>query len=339
MSQENLISVVVPLFYSGSCLRETLDAFCDIDFPKHRIEAIFSYYPSEDSTLEIVKEFKRRHDEEYLDIKILERREQGVSYGRNLGIRNSSSNYIFLLDDDIALRRETFEHALNIIEREPAVAVVCFPYASPRPSIFEHASIFRFEGRVTSTKIFGTGSSMIRKRVLDEVGLLNEKLGYPYSIHEDLELSARIKKAGYDIIIDGTLIQTHLPKKRTYARTGDVRGARALAVDRLKFYFTSGADSYHSVLLSAPATWYLELVMYALLPLSFIIPVTLGYYLIELLYILFVLASIMFYWEAFNLRKLSLAFLVLSGRIVRSYGYITRTISLKLLRRHRENKR
>jgi GT2 family glycosyltransferase len=336
MSSENLISVVMPLFYSGSCLQKTLEAFCSINYPKSRIEIIFSYYPSKDSTLEIVEEFKSWHDGEYFGITILERQEQGVSYGRNLGIRNSGGNYIFLLDDDIALCSETFKHALNILERAPEVAVACFPYASSRPSIFEHTSVFRFEGRVTHTKTFGTGCAMIRKKVLDEVGLLNERLGYPYSIHEDLELAARVKKAGYDIIIDGTLIQTHLAKKREYTQVGNIHDSRAsglrYVVKHWKLYFTTSADSYHAVLLSAPTAWSLELAMYFFLPLLFIISVTMGYYQIGLLYVMLVLASAMFYWRIFNLRKLFSVFIVIANRIARSYGYITRMIWLKLLR-------
>ena len=336
MPKENLISVVMPLFYSGGCLQKTLKALYNVDYPKCRIEIIFSYYPSEDSTLEIIEGFKRRHYREYFGVKILERQEQGVSYGRNLGIMSSRGNYIFLIDDDIALCSEVFEHALNILETKPEVAVVCFPYTSLQPSIFEYATIFRFEGRITSTKTFGTGCSMIRKRVLDEVGLLNERLGYPYSIHEDLELAARIKKAGYDIIIDGTLIQTHLPKKKTYTLTKNTHNfgtsASRYIVNHLKFYFTTGVDSYHSVLLSAPKIWGLELLMYFFLPIPFIILVTMRYYHIGLLYILFLFTSIIFYWRAFNLRKLSSAFVVLTGRITRSYGYLIRRISLKLLR-------
>ena len=107
MPSENLISVVMPLFYSGSCLQKVLEALYDIDYPKPRIETIFPYYPSKDSTLETIREFRSHHDGEYFGITILECQERGLNYARNLGIRNSRGNYIFFLDDDVALCNET----------------------------------------------------------------------------------------------------------------------------------------------------------------------------------------------------------------------------------------
>lgn len=337
MPSEILVSVVVPLFYSGSCLQETLEAFYNIDYPKSRIEVIFTYYPSKDSTLEIVRSFITQYNREYCNIAVLDRQERGVSYGRNLGIRNSGGNYIFLLDDDTALCSMTFKNALDILEKEPEAAVACFPVAPSRPNLFEQAHIFRFEGRVTHTKTFNTGCVMIRKRVLDEIGLFDEKLGYPYFIHEDLELAARVKKAGYNIVIDGTLIQIHLAKRDRaleYAQTENEHGSRVSgwrrASTHCKAYFTTGADSYREVLHSAPADWSLEVMMYFFFPLLFILSIGMRYYQIGLLYIVLVLAFVMLYWRAFNLRKLELALIVLVGRIARSYGYITRVFWFKL---------
>lgn len=333
MSQEKLISVVMPVFYSGSCLHETLEAFCNINYPKCRIEVIFSYYSSKDSTLDVIKEFKHRYERDYFDIKILESQQQGVSCGRNLGIRNSYGNYIFLTDDDIALHDETFEHALNILERRSKAAAVTFPYAPLRPGIIKRATIFYYEGRVTGTRTVATGCTMIRKSVLDEVGLFNEKMGYPYSVNEDLELAARVKKAGYDIIMDGTLTQIHLPKKRVqrriYMRTGSEFGC---ALNLLKAYFSDFADSYHLVLLSAPASWRLELAMYFLLPIPLITSAIMCSYPVELLYISFVLSSMILCWRVFNLRKLPLAFILLTGRTAKSYGYVTRMLARRLIK-------
>lgn len=333
MSSEKLISVVMPLFYSASCLDKTLEALFAVNYPKEHIELVFSYFPSDDSTLEIVQTFQQLHEKEYFNIKILERHDRGVSFGRNLGIKNCSGNYIFLLDDDIALLSETFNSALKIFESTEGVAVVCFAYALLNTGILDYASFFRFEGKISKTQTFGTGCAMLTKRVFDEVGLFDEQLGYPYSIHEDLEIAARIKKAGYDIVINGQLTQTHLPKKR-YQPSSEPTPSSNLKLTnylfkRTKFYFTNGADSYHSVLASAPQTWRLELAMYFFLPLFFVIFSVLGYYLTAVFYALGLCLLTTIYWRAFNFKKFIALILMVTNRILRSYGYVFRRVSQK----------
>lgn len=295
---------------------------------------IFAYYPSNDSTLEIINTFRNRHGSEYFSISILECQKRGLSYGRNFGIRNCRADYVYFMDDDTPPSKEAFKHALAIFEKDAKVGAVCFPYVHPQPSMFEKATwILRFEGRIVQTKTFGGGAVMMRKRILDEINLFNEKLGYPYSTHEDLELAARVKRKGYSIIMDGTTILIHLPKKREDAQTENRK--LSSVTKRLKCYFSDGADSYHEVLRAAPISWTLELALYFLLPLPFIISLALQYYLIGSLYFVILLAISTFHWKALSLSKLSLVLTVLSGRILRSYGYVARAIWRLFRRRER----
>jgi glycosyltransferase involved in cell wall biosynthesis len=302
------------------------------DYPKKKIEIVFSYYPSEDHTQKIVEEFKLQHKEEYFDIKVLECRERGLSYGRNLAIQNSSAEYIFLLDDDVAIHRHTFKHAINILASETKVAVVAFPYARPRPNMFERALIFRFAGKVLKAETFPIGCSIVRRKVFHEVGLFNKRLGYPHSVHEELELAARIRKKGYIILVDGRLMQKHLPKKRTYPTFLDCASRLQLlrcAINQLRNYFTRYADSYHLVLSSAPMKWKLELIAYFLIPLPFFIVMLLNFYL-GIVYLLGLATSLIIHYRAFKPSFIHLPFIVLLGRVARSYGYVTRRIFLKL---------
>lgn len=334
MQFETPISVVVPLFNSGSCLQETLDAFCSIDYLKSKIEILLAYFPSNDSTLEIITTFRNRHGSEYSRINILECQKRGLSFGRNLGIRNSRSGYIYFMDDDTPPSKEAFKHALTIFEKDEKVGAVCFPYVHPQPNILERATwVLRFDGRIVQTKTFGGGAVMIRKKVLDEIKLFNEKLGYPYSSHDDLELAARMKRNGYCIIIDGTSTLIHLPKKREDAQTGN--GKLSSVTKQWKYYFSDGADSYHEVLRAAPISWTLELALYFSLPLPFIILLTLQCYITGSLYFVILLAISVFHWRAFSLDKLSLVLILLSGRVLRSYGYVARAIWRLFGRRER----
>lgn len=324
MEDKPLISVVMPLYQSGSVLKETLQALYNVDYPKKKIEIIFSYYPSDDNTLNILEEFKRKHSNEYFDIKVLICKERGVSYARNIAIKESNGEYIFILDDDVAIHKDTFKRALDILAKEQDVAVVSFPYVLEKPSILEKAHLLTVKGKVRETRTFG-GCAMVRRKVFNEIGLYNERLGPPYDAHEDLELSARINKL-YKIITDGTIIQIHLPKKR-YNSQDRITSSPSLneALRYLKFYFTIGADTYELVLSSAPITWKIEMVIYFLIPLLFVVFVS-WHFLLGLIYLAILLIIIFTYYDVSNMYEAFLSIVLLLGRIIKSYGYFTRKL-------------
>jgi len=325
-----LISVIMPLYNSESTLRKTLEALYNVDYPKTRIEIIFSYYPSEDETLKIIKEFKNQHEKEYFSIKILECKRRGVSHGRNIAIRNSNAEYVFILDDDVVIHKDTFKRAMKILAERPDVAVVSYLYLHEEMDLFEEAfarvRFAPFKNKVSKAKTFG-GCALVRKRVFDEVGLYNEQLGYPYSHHEDIEISARISRL-YSIVVDRGLIQKHLRKKTL--RLSSNRESRfsmlKKVINGLRFYFGSGADSYHIVLQSAPISWKLEFLLYFMIPLPFIIALVLRHYLMGLIYILALLFASIIYYGAFNIKDFLLIIVVILGRITRSYGYVARRL-------------
>lgn len=337
MEDKPLISVIIPVYWSGSVLRKTLKALYNVDYPKEKIEIIFSYYPSGDNTLDIIEEFKSKYFNEYYDIKILICDRRGVSYARNIAIKESNGKYVFILDDDVAIHKDTFKRALGILEKNPKIGVVFFPYINENPSIIERAHLLKFRGRIRKSKTFG-GCAMIRREVFDKVGLYNEQLGYPYGIHEDLEISARINKF-YDIVVDGTIIQTHLPKKRYDSLSNEMQIADSL-LRRLwyymKSYFTSGADSYELVLASAPLAWKVELVIYFLVPLLFIGLIILNF-LWGLVYLIIMLSIVLIYYRVKNINDAFLAVVLVVGRMARSYGYFFRKL-LKLLGKLKRNR-
>ena len=109
IGEKPLISIVIPVFYCGDVLRKTLQGLLNADYPKEKLEIIFSYYldPEDSLTFNIIEESKQKYADKFYNIKILRRREPGSSYARNSGIRNSSGDYIFILDDDIIIHKDT----------------------------------------------------------------------------------------------------------------------------------------------------------------------------------------------------------------------------------------
>lgn len=333
--EETLISVVIPLYCSGSTLRRVLKALYDVNYLKKNIEIIFSYYLSDDDTLSIVNEFKACHEEEYYNVEVLNCEKRGVSYERNRGIEHAKGKYIFLLDSDVCLHRETFRRHLAILLKSPEVGAVCSPCILPQPDLLEKSVWYHFEGRVVEGKTLITGCATLRNQIFDEVGYFDQTLGYPFSIHEDLELAARIINKRYKIIIDGCCIEKHLPKMRANKQNSGIRCLKSILdviKNRLHDYFTSYADSYHKVLKSAPLSWKLEFIEYLLTPLPLLLFLTLSKPVWAVVYFLFVVAA----WVSISLARSKsfkpiygvYSLIVLLGRISRAYGYIFRRIML-----------
>ena len=335
-----LVSVVVPLYASSGSLRQVLQGLISLNYPKRRLEIIFPYFPSPDETESIINEFIKKHQHEYASIRLITCHKRGASFGRNVGILNSRGKYILFLDDDVIPHPDILLSGISLLERDSDIAVVGYPYLSPTPSLFERATYLGILGKLKRSRTFPMGCSIIRRKVFSEVGLFNEKLGYPYGPHEDLELAARIDKAGYKILVDGTKTAIHIKHLKIkygekHEKHGSVSSKSAYSLTNLmitgRYYLTKWAKTYEYVLRSAPFYWKFELIMYVLISLSCLIMLGLKF-VYGLLYITLLVVGVTLYYRAFNVEKFLALLIKISGRIIRSYGYVFHLLR-KLIRK------
>lgn len=149
----------------------------------------------------------------------------GFSKANNLAIRSSQSEYILLLNPDTIIREDTLQQVVDFMDQHPdagALGVKMIDgkghflpeskrgFPSPQVAFFKMSGL---SGIFPKSKIFGkyhlgfldpekthvvdvlSGAFMLlRKSVLDQTGLLDEDY---FMYGEDIDLSYRIKKAGY----------------------------------------------------------------------------------------------------------------------------------------------
>jgi|GEM_PF-772191 len=321
-----LVSIIIPLYMSSGSLRQVLQGLILLNYPKKQLEVIFPYFPSSDETKSIVDEFIKKHQDEYASIQLIICPKRGSSFGRNIGILNSRGKYVLFLDDDVIPHPDILISGVSLLEKNEDVPVIGYPYLSPAPSLFEEATYLGVLGRLRRTRTFPMGCSIIRRDVFDKVGLFDEKLGLPYSPHEDLELAARIDKAGYKILIDGTKIALHIKylKKRGEGNmiTSPFKdyGLTNL-IGAVRYYLTKWAGTYQFVLKSAPFYRKIELMMHILIPLIALTLLSLNF-IHGLLYVALLILGGCMYYRAFSVRRFLALFIKMSGRIIRGYGYV-----------------
>lgn len=108
-----LLSIVVPTYnvesYIGNCLKSVLDQ----DIPKNEYEIIVVNDGSTDHSGAIATEYANQHP----IIRIYNQENQGLSAARNTGIALSKGKYIYFLDSDDYVARNTLNYILGLLEK------------------------------------------------------------------------------------------------------------------------------------------------------------------------------------------------------------------------------
>jgi glycosyltransferase involved in cell wall biosynthesis len=147
-----------------------------------------------------------------LRIKYIRQDNKGIAAARNTGLKNTTGNYIcFLDDDDIWCANKVAEQLMKFhqVEKFDSSIGIVFSYCNVIDEEGEKIGEFGFKVRgnihyyVVAENVMGqTSSLMIRKEVLDEVGLFNENYRYA----EDIELWYRMTKKFTAYSIDYPLV-------------------------------------------------------------------------------------------------------------------------------------
>jgi len=205
--------------------------------PQCRIEIIVVDDASTDETFKFIRNL-------FPQIKLLKNnRELFPSACRNLGIRSSMGNYIFLVDDDNVLDENTISELVKIFTKYKNVGLagpISFYYTNSEkifcaggklnPPMFfpahigQGSSLDNFSARSLIECDYIPNAFMINKTVIDDVGLFDEKLPIAW---EEADFAVRIKKRGYKIVVSTTAkvfhdVPTtkdfHIKKSRSYWR-------------------------------------------------------------------------------------------------------------------------
>lgn len=108
------LSIIVPIYNSGQHLESCLNSITSQ--VKKRIEVILINDKSTDNSLKICKKFKKK----YKFIKLINlKKNKGVSFCRNLGLKKSKGRFIFFVDSDDLLNSNSLDKIRNQILKFP----------------------------------------------------------------------------------------------------------------------------------------------------------------------------------------------------------------------------
>lgn len=193
-----LVSVIVPAYNEGVVLRNSVTSVLSSSY--RRLEVVIVDDGSTDNTWEVMTELAGRDSR----VRILRQANSGKGAALNNGIRVSRGEVLMFVDADGVFLADTIKEMLLAMDHEQ-VGAVCGddrPVNLDRPltqmlALFSHAGCSVVRRALSFLRVLPIVSGNIGafpKHVIEEVGGFNE-----HTLGEDLELTWRIHRAGYDV--------------------------------------------------------------------------------------------------------------------------------------------
>jgi len=239
------VAVVIPTYNRRDSLLRTLDSIARQTFPANRFEVVVVDNNSNDRTSEAVTSFGARRQ---LRVKCVRETDQGVTYARNRGIRETSAPVVVFTDDDVEADPRWLEELMRGLERSGAAAAggrTETVWEGPLPDWWlpDYDKLFaRNWGdaptRVTEFPFFYSQNFAVRRETLAAVGGFDPRLGpkaSDYVAGEDADLCRRIHESGRMLY--------YLPQAIVRHRVGSDRLNRRFL--RRRFYGSGVAHAIH----------------------------------------------------------------------------------------------
>ncbi len=218
------ISFVILTWNSEKVITHCLESIAESGLPSYEIIIIDN--GSADRTDDLIADFIKKHPETEIK-KLLLEKNYGTTISRNLGIKKASpdTKYICILDSDTVINKDAMTELVNDLNEDPLNAIagpamtnlenvpqvtakriptamikICkaIPVRSVQ-KIGEQKETYDFSGseRYYLVGYLISACWMIRKELMDQIGLLDEKIFYS---PEDVEYCVRTWKNGYRVI-------------------------------------------------------------------------------------------------------------------------------------------
>lgn len=224
------LSVIICTYNRGKYIYNALKSIADQNFRKDRYEIVLINNNSTDNTEKICLQFKE--DYPAVNFRYVVETNQGLSFARNRGVKESNGEILVFVDDDATVFGNYLKSIDEFFEQHPDILACGGPivpvYETGRPKWISHFTNQLIGGALYNgkeTKPFqnkkypGGGNSAFRKEVFSKYGLFNVDLGRKGNNligAEEKDLYDRLQKDGQQIFYLPEMgIHHYIPGKKT----------------------------------------------------------------------------------------------------------------------------
>ena len=225
-----MLSLIVCTYNRDKYLYGALQCIAENGFPKEEYEIVLVNNMSTDNTEAECQRFEKDYPD--VDFRYFVETNQGLSFARNRGIKESRGETLVFLDDDSYIQ----ECYLNLLQQQLEAHPEADAFGGKIDPIFESGKAPKWLSKWNYSwvsaidlgnkvcpfkgKAFPIGANMgIRRNILSKIGLFNTQLGRSKKNlmgGEEKDLFERIRKAGGNIYYFPDVVVHHvIPPTRT----------------------------------------------------------------------------------------------------------------------------
>ena len=207
MNEHEIISIIIPVYNGSKYLHRCLSSILASSYTFYEIIVVDDC--STDNSKNIAEDFGTR---------VYELSQQsGPAAARNFGVNQANGDILLFLDSDIQIQRGTLSRISGIFRDNPNISAVFGSYdnapeekdvVSQYKNLLHH---YTHQHADKDAKTFWAGCGAVRKEAFQKVGGFDQKR-YPNPSIEDIELGYRMKRMGYEILLDKETQVKHLKR-------------------------------------------------------------------------------------------------------------------------------
>ncbi len=217
------VSVVILNYNGKRFLKECIESVDEQDYPHRLIETIVVDNGSTDGSVGFVKKKFGR-------VKLIENgRNTGFSEGNNIGFKESTGDYVLLLNNDAAIGRSWIRTAVeNFPKNAAAIGGKIYFWGSKRlwfaggvvdalGNTFHRGFCSEDEGQfdeACDVDYMSGCAIMVSKKAVKELGALFDPVYSPI-YYEEVDFCLRARKGGYRIVYNPALVANHMVSQTT----------------------------------------------------------------------------------------------------------------------------
>lgn len=270
MAASPALSIIICTYNRAAYLRDTLQSLLDRGAGPASFEVLIVDNNSTDETPAVVASFIESHGD--LSIRYLQENQQGLSFARNRGIRESHGPVLLFVDDDVRIPPGYIRAWLSFFEQYPQASggggKIHVQFDDPRPGWMSHFLLpllgYHDLGdsirKYPSNKYPFGGNMAFRREVFDRYGMFNTSLGRKgaqLTASEEKEFYRRIRGDEAIYYIPGALLYHRVSRERlteSYIRKQAVGLGKSIALQMEKASSPHRARQLGSELFKSLAT-------------------------------------------------------------------------------------
>lgn len=242
------LSIVIATYNRATLLLDALKSVIRQSAPAQEWECVVVNNNSSDNTSECFAEFAGEHPE--YNLRIVDEPNQGLSYARNRGIRESVGEYIAIIDDDEHIAEDFVAAYIKLFDSVPEAVAAGGPIVARYPTGRPRWMSCYTERPIANTMYFGEevrefpkgrvpggGNMALRRSAIRRYGVFDTSLGYSGESligGEECDLFERLQIANAKYYYVPTAVMYHIIPREKLTKEYFARLSYNVGVSQLR---------------------------------------------------------------------------------------------------------